>query len=162
MNRILELETKTVLLKNETLELDFLKNEEYAIKMLQSRIEISNNKYLTDTYTYNKVIAFYKNQKDEMVAKYKKKYETGLELLNMRNQRAFEKEDKLKKEKELRKLKKEVKKENWMVSVGSDAHISTMLGEFDEALKLVSLAGLNPENIVNTSTDMIEKYILRK
>ena len=111
MNRILELETKTVLLENETLELDFLKNEEYAIKMLQSRIEISNNKYLTDTYTYNKVIAFYKNQKDEMVAKYKKKYETGLELLNMRNQRAFEKEDKLKKEKELRKLKKEVKKE---------------------------------------------------
>ncbi|MCX5726014.1 MAG: phosphatase [Candidatus Saganbacteria bacterium] len=57
---------------------------------------------------------------------------------------------------------KEVKKENWMVSVGSDAHISTMLGEFDEALKLVSLAGLNPENIVNTSTDKIEKYILRK
>jgi len=57
---------------------------------------------------------------------------------------------------------KEVKKENWIVSVGSDAHISTMLGESGEALKLVSLAKLTSENILNTSLEKIEKYILKK
>lgn len=57
---------------------------------------------------------------------------------------------------------KEVKRAKWMVSIGSDAHLSTMLGTFDKALNLISSAGLTSDNIVNTSLRKIEKYILRK
>lgn len=57
---------------------------------------------------------------------------------------------------------REVKRQNWMVAVSSDAHISTMLGTFDNALKLISKAGLTEKHVVNTSLEKIEKYLLRK
>ena len=57
---------------------------------------------------------------------------------------------------------KEVKRANWMVVIGSDAHISTMLGTFDKAIDLVTSVGLTPDNIVNTSLEKIEKFILKK
>jgi len=58
-------------------------------------------------------------------------------------------------------IAKEVKKQDWMVSLGTDSHISTMLGNFDNALKLIAKAGLTEDNIVNTSFEKIEKYLLK-
>ncbi|MDI6731576.1 MAG: phosphatase [Candidatus Margulisbacteria bacterium] len=57
---------------------------------------------------------------------------------------------------------KEVKKQNWRVVIGSDSHISPMLGVFDKAIELVKEAGLGEEQIVNTSFEKIEKYLLRR
>lgn len=57
---------------------------------------------------------------------------------------------------------KEIKRQNWKVIIGSDSHISTMLGTFDKALKLIKEAGLTEEHVVNTSLKKIEKYLLRR
>lgn len=58
---------------------------------------------------------------------------------------------------------REVKRQNWKVVLGTDSHISTMLGVFDEALKLVKEAGLSEEQVVNTSLEKIERCLfLRK
>jgi len=56
---------------------------------------------------------------------------------------------------------REVKRQDWLVTIGSDSHISTMLGTFDKALELVKVAGLSDDNIVNTSIEKIEKYLVR-
>ncbi|MFA5839181.1 MAG: phosphatase [Candidatus Margulisiibacteriota bacterium] len=55
---------------------------------------------------------------------------------------------------------KEVKRQNWMVILGTDTHISPMLGVFDKAIELVKQAGLSEEQIVNTSLEKIKKYIV--
>jgi len=57
---------------------------------------------------------------------------------------------------------REVKRQGWKVTIGSDSHISTMVGIFDEALKLAAEAGLTGEDVVNTSWEKIEKYILKR
>jgi len=54
---------------------------------------------------------------------------------------------------------KEVKKQNHFISIGTDSHISTMLGNFDKAIELILKAGLTEENILNTSVEKLEKYI---
>lgn len=54
-----------------------------------------------------------------------------------------------------------VKSIGWKVVLGSDAHISTMLGDLDAALKMASEAGLTKDDIINTSIKMIERYLLR-
>src|SRR3989338_600285 len=59
-------------------------------------------------------------------------------------------------------IAREVKRQNWRVVIGSDAHISPMLGDFKEALKLIKEAGLTEEHVVNTSLAKIERYLLRK
>ena len=59
-------------------------------------------------------------------------------------------------------IAKEVKKQDWIVSLGTDSHISTMLGNFDEAIKLIAKAGLSEDNVVNTSFEKIEKYLLNR
>jgi len=56
---------------------------------------------------------------------------------------------------------KEIKHQNWKVVIGSDSHISTMLGSFDKALELVKEAGLTEEHVVNTSLDKIEKFLIK-
>ena len=55
----------------------------------------------------------------------------------------------------------EIKRQDWKVVITSDAHISTMLGTFDKALKLISKAGLTEKHVVNTSLEKIERYLLR-
>ena len=60
------------------------------------------------------------------------------------------------------KIAKEVKRQDWVATIGSDAHISPMLAEFREAIKLVKEAGLTEKYIVNTSIEKIEKYILKR
>ncbi len=56
---------------------------------------------------------------------------------------------------------KEIKKIGGKVLINSDAHMSTMLGTFSEALKLVKEAGLTEENIINISLEKIEKELVR-
>lgn len=56
---------------------------------------------------------------------------------------------------------KEVKRQDWQVIIGTDSHISTMLGVFDDALKIVKEAGLSEKNVVNTSLAKIEKWLKR-
>lgn len=57
---------------------------------------------------------------------------------------------------------REIKRQNWKVILGSDSHISTMLGGFDKALELAKEAGLTEEYIINTSLEGIEKYLLKR
>jgi putative hydrolase len=57
---------------------------------------------------------------------------------------------------------REVKRQDWKAIIGSDAHISTMLANFDDALKLISEAGLTEEYIVNTSWERLEKYLINR
>jgi putative hydrolase len=57
---------------------------------------------------------------------------------------------------------REVKKIGWKVVTGTDSHISTMLGRFDDALQLFAEAGLTEEDVVNTTEAMIEKYLLKR
>ena len=57
---------------------------------------------------------------------------------------------------------KEVKRIGWKVSFGSDAHCIDNLAKFDRSIEIANEAGLTEENIINTSSEMIEKYILRK
>jgi putative hydrolase len=59
-------------------------------------------------------------------------------------------------------IAKAVKKAGWKVSIGSDSHISTMLGELNEALKMAIDAGLEKDDIINTSMPLIDKYLLGK
>ncbi|MCX5748974.1 MAG: phosphatase [Candidatus Saganbacteria bacterium] len=57
---------------------------------------------------------------------------------------------------------KAVKKIGWKVCFSSDAHCLAHLAEFDKAVQLAKEAGLNLQDIVNTSEKMIEKFVLGK
>ncbi|MBU1026439.1 MAG: phosphatase [Candidatus Margulisbacteria bacterium] len=57
---------------------------------------------------------------------------------------------------------REIKRQDWKVILTTDAHFSTMLGKFDEALKLIKEAGLTEKHVVNTSLAKIDKYLLAK
>jgi len=57
---------------------------------------------------------------------------------------------------------REVKRQNWKVIIGSDSHISIMLGVFDDALKLIKEAGLTEEHVVNTSIEKIERFLVKR
>jgi putative hydrolase len=57
---------------------------------------------------------------------------------------------------------KEVKRQDWKVVLGTDSHISMMLGKFDNALKLIKEAGLSEKYVINTSLQKIDKYLLRR
>ena len=59
-------------------------------------------------------------------------------------------------------IAKYVKKIGWKVVLGSDSHISTMVGDLDVVLKMATDAGLEKDDIVNTSMDLIDKYLLKK
>lgn len=59
-------------------------------------------------------------------------------------------------------IAKFVKKIGWKVALGSDSHISTMVGDLDAVLKMAVDAGLTKDDIVNTSMALIDKYLLRK
>jgi len=59
-------------------------------------------------------------------------------------------------------IAKFVKSIGWKVTLGSDAHISTMVGDLDTVLKMAMDAGLKPEDIINTSMDLIDKYLVKK
>ncbi len=56
---------------------------------------------------------------------------------------------------------REIKKQDWMLTVGSDSHFSTMLGTSEKALQLLKEAGITEKNVVNTSLEKIEKYLIR-
>jgi len=55
---------------------------------------------------------------------------------------------------------KEVKKQDHFVLLGTDSHFSTMLGNFEKAIELIEKAGLSPDNVLNTSIEKIEKYLI--
>jgi putative hydrolase len=55
---------------------------------------------------------------------------------------------------------REAKRMGWKVIIGTDSHISTMLGVFNDALKLIEEAGLTEDDVVNTSWEKIEEYLL--
>ena len=57
-------------------------------------------------------------------------------------------------------IAKFVKAVGWKVVLGSDAHISTMVGDLDDALKMAIDAGLGRDDIINASMDMIDRYLL--
>lgn len=59
-------------------------------------------------------------------------------------------------------IAKFVKLIGWKVVIGSDSHISTMVGTMDTALKMAMDAGLKKDDIINTSMELIERYLLRK
>lgn len=54
---------------------------------------------------------------------------------------------------------REVKRIGWKVIVGTDSHITSMLGIFDDALALIAEAGLTADEVVNTSMEKIKKYL---
>jgi len=56
----------------------------------------------------------------------------------------------------------EVKRQDWVVVIGSDSHISMMLGGFENALKLIKEAGLSEKHVINTSLAKINKYLLKR
>lgn len=60
------------------------------------------------------------------------------------------------------KFARETKRAGSKVIIGSDSHISSMLGEFSSAVKLAYEAGLSEEDVVNSSQEMIKRYILAK
>jgi len=57
---------------------------------------------------------------------------------------------------------REVKRQEHFVAVGSDSHISLMLGGLDKALELAAIAGLSEKNVINTSLKKIEDVLIRK
>ena len=59
-------------------------------------------------------------------------------------------------------IAKEIKRQDWVAIIGSDSHVSTMLGRFDWALQVVKEAGLEEKHIVNTSPEKVDRYILRR
>ena len=56
-------------------------------------------------------------------------------------------------------IAREAKRIGWKVVIGTDSHISSMLGRFDDALALIKEAGLTEEDVVNTSWAKIEEYL---
>lgn len=48
------------------------------------------------------------------------------------------------------------------IIVGSDAHLSTLVGEFSEAVKVVQEIGFSPDRIMNTSTARILRFLKEK
>lgn len=59
-------------------------------------------------------------------------------------------------------IAREIKRVGWQVAVGTDSHISPMLGVFDDAKKVLAEAGLKAEDVVNSSWQRIEKYLLKR
>ncbi len=57
------------------------------------------------------------------------------------------------------KLAEAVKKYKNKVSLGSDAHISTLVGNFDKALELVETTNIEKKQIINYSLEDIENLI---
>ncbi len=53
----------------------------------------------------------------------------------------------------------EVKRQNWKVVVGSDSHVSTMVGGFGKALELIKEAGLSEKHVVNISLEKIDQCL---
>jgi len=58
-------------------------------------------------------------------------------------------------------IARETKKIGWKILIGTDAHISGMLGIFDDALRLIAEAGLTEEDVVNTSWKKIERCLIK-
>ncbi|SES84378.1 putative hydrolase [Anaerobranca gottschalkii DSM 13577] len=56
-------------------------------------------------------------------------------------------------------IAKAVAKYNWIVSLGSDAHIVFDVGNFSKALTLIEKAGLTEENIINTDIKKIKEFL---
>jgi putative hydrolase len=48
----------------------------------------------------------------------------------------------------------------WKVALGSDSHISTMVGRLDAAIQMAQDAGLKKDDIINTSMDLVEEFLL--
>ena len=55
---------------------------------------------------------------------------------------------------------REVKKQNAKVVLTTDSHISTMLGVFEKSLKLIKEAGLSADQVINTSLDRVQRYLI--
>ncbi|MEK7376410.1 MAG: PHP domain-containing protein [Candidatus Margulisiibacteriota bacterium] len=58
-------------------------------------------------------------------------------------------------------IARQVKKIGWKVCFGSDSHCIDSLGVFTKSEEVARKAGLEATDIVNTSGEMVEKYVLR-
>jgi len=58
-------------------------------------------------------------------------------------------------------IARQVKKTGWKVCFGSDSHCIDTLGILKKSEEVAKKAGLLPSDIVNTSADMIERYVLQ-
>jgi putative hydrolase len=54
------------------------------------------------------------------------------------------------------------KEEKLMVSLGSDAHFATAVGEFGKVLELLDAAGITGDQVINTSLDKLRNYLFDK
>lgn len=52
-----------------------------------------------------------------------------------------------------------VQKHDWKISVGSDAHISFDVGNFDDAIALINDVGFNPDNIVTLNAERFLSFL---
>lgn len=59
-------------------------------------------------------------------------------------------------------IAREAKRIGWKVLIGTDSHISSMVGVFNDALSLIKEAGLTEDDVVNVSWEKIEKYLLNR
>lgn len=57
---------------------------------------------------------------------------------------------------------REVKKQDWVVIIGSDSHQALMLGTSDLAFKLLKEADFPMDKVVNTSEKLIKRHILER
>ena len=57
---------------------------------------------------------------------------------------------------------REVKRQGWKVSIGTDSHFSRMLGVFDDAFALVREAGLTEDDIINTSWEKVVHFLAQR
>ncbi len=58
------------------------------------------------------------------------------------------------------KFAKEIKRAGWKAAVGTDSHISCMLGDFRYALSIIKDAKLKASDVINTSEALINAYLL--
>lgn len=59
-------------------------------------------------------------------------------------------------------IAREVKRQGWKVVIGSDAHYAEMVGTFEKAIELAGRAGLAEKDVVNSSLELIEEFIIRR
>lgn len=55
-----------------------------------------------------------------------------------------------------------VKQAGWKVVFGSDSHCLDTLGRFDNCIRIAKEAGLSADDVVNTSSKMVEEYIISR
>lgn len=61
-----------------------------------------------------------------------------------------------------REIAKKVYQAGLPIIVGSDAHLSSLVGEFSQAVKVIEEIGFSPDRVMNTSTTRILQFLKEK